>query len=308
MGTPSQTAASSVCAIVLNYNGKDVTLETLASLTEVDYAAMDIVVVDNGSDDGSWEAVAAAYPSVDQVRKEVNRGVAAGMNVGIEWALERGYEYLLILNNDIEVAPDMVARLVEELERRPDFGCAGPKCYYYWDRDRIWSAGGKLAFREAITRERGMGDIDRGQYDRTEEVPYINGCAILIPRHVMEEVGGMDEAYIVGVEDADWCARMKKKGYRCLYVADAVLWHMVSHTTGGYKPGKTFQTGRSTAIFVRRHGNLLQKLSFGLWAVAAIPIAFIRELPKGNQGAVVSKAKGYWEGWTTKLKPALRSH
>ncbi len=293
----------SVCAIVLNYNGKDVTRKTLASLVQVDYPAMKIVVVDNGSDDGSRQAVEQAYPEIQQLRKQINEGVAAGMNVGIEHALKHGFDYLLILNNDIEVTPDMVTRLVEELEHRPQFGCAGPKCYYYWDRDRIWSAGGFLRFREAITQERGMGEIDQGQFDRTEEVDYINGCAILISRQVMVEVGPMDPSYVVGVEDADWCARMKKAGYRCLYVANAQLWHMVSHTTGGYKSGKTFQTGRSTAIFVRRHGSTIQKLQFWLFAIAAIPIAFVRELPQRNHRAALAKARGYWSGWRTPLLP-----
>lgn len=302
--TAQPADAPSVCAIVLNYNGKDVTLETLASLTRTDYPAIELLVVDNGSDDGSQEAVSAAFPNVSQVRKESNEGVAAGMNVGIAWALARDFDYLLILNNDIEVQPDMVTRLVEELEKRPGFACAGPKCYYYWDRERLWSAGGKLAYREAITRERGMGEIDRGQYDTTEEVDYINGCAILIPRRAIEDVGPMDPAYIVGVEDADWCARAREKGYRCLYVADAVLWHMVSHTTGGYRAGKTFQTGRSTAIFVRRHGSRWQRLGFRLLATLAMPFAFVRELTRRNQAAVLAKIRGYRQGWSTRLPPA----
>lgn len=290
-----------MCAIVLNYNGKDVTLETLASLNQVDYPAMEIVVVDNGSDDGSEDAVREAWPQITQLKKRVNEGVAAGMNIGIAWALNRPFDYLLILNNDIEVRPDMVTRLVKELEQRPDFACAGPKCYYFWDRDRLWSAGGKLGYREAVTRERGMGEIDRGRYDTTQEVDYINGCAILIPARVMREVGPMDPSYVVGVEDADWCARAKKKGYRCLYVADAVLWHMVSHTTGGYKPGKTFHTGRSTAIFVRRHASSWQKVQFWLLTALAMPLAFCRELLRGNQAAVVSKVRGYREGWRLPL-------
>lgn len=301
-GTRSANAPS-VCAIVLNYNGKNVTLETLASLTQLDYPTLEILVVDNGSEDGSQEAIAAAYPDLAQVRKEVNEGVAAGMNVGIAWALARGFEYLLILNNDIEVAPDMVTRLVDELEARPEFACAGPKCFYYWDRERLWSAGGRLAYREAITRERGMGEIDGGRYDATEEVDYINGCAILIPRPVIEAVGPMDPAYVVGVEDADWCARAKEKGYKCLYVADAVLWHMVSHTTGGYKPRKTFQTGRSTAIFVRRHGSGWQRLRFRLLVALAMPFAYLRELARGNQAAVLAKVRGYREGWNVELPP-----
>ncbi len=291
----------SVAAIVLNYNGKDLTFQTVESLRGLSHDDLEIIVVDNGSSDGSHEAVQAAFPEVTALRVEVNRGISVGLNAGIVNAMERGFDYLLILNNDIEVHPEMVTEMLALAETDPSIGCVGPKTYYHADRNRLWSAGGIIRFRESVTRERGMLDLDRGQYQRDEEMDYINGCAMLVPRRVVEAIGLWDPVYLVGVEDADWCMRMKQAGFTCWYSHKALLWHMVSPTTGGYKPGRTFNTGRSTALFVRRFGSPLQKLGFWTALALAIPAAFVRELPKGNQAAATAKLRGVIEGWKTPL-------
>lgn len=297
-----------VAAIVLNYNGKDLTFQTVESLRGVTHDDLEIVVVDNGSSDGSHEAVQEAFPEVTALRVEVNQGISVGLNAGIVYAMEQDFDYLLILNNDIEVHPRMVSELLTVAEGDSGIGCVGPKTYYHSDRDRLWSAGGILQFRESVTRERGMLDLDEGQYERDEEVDYVNGCAMLVPRRVVETIGLWDPIYLVGVEDADWCMRMKRAGFRCWYAHKALLWHMVSPTTGGYKPGRTFNTGRSTAIFVRRYATPVQKFTFWLFLAAAIPAAFLRELPSGNQGAAVAKLRGVLDGWKEPMSapPAWR--
>ena len=290
-----------VAALVLNYNGRDLTLESLRSLDETVYPELRLYHIDNGSEDGSFEAVAEAFPHVRQVKVEVNRGVVHGMNRGMVQAIEDGADYLLLLNNDIEADPQMVAELVRVIEDDETIGCVGPKIYYHSDRERLWSAGGSLHFREAATKERGLGEIDRGQYDRTEEVGYINGCAMLVPRRVVEQIGLWDPLFHLAADDADWCMRMKQQGYRCVYVHTAVLYHMVSPTLGGYNPRRTFNNGRSLAIFVRRYATPLQKLGFWLWLPPAMVWAFLRELPKGNTAAVIAKIRGVIEGMRVEL-------
>lgn len=292
-----------IAAIVLNYNGKDVTLQALDSLVKMTWPAYDVVVADNGSTDGSGEAIAAAFPQVHQVRTEDNLGPAGGLNLGMAWAMERGYDYLLILNNDVEADPEMLTELVRVAESDPTIGTVQPKAYYYWDRRRIWSAGGKIRFHEAITSERGEGELDRGQYDRDAEIDYTCGCAMLVRREAIEAVGLMDPAYFLCVEDADFCTRIKRHGYRCYYAHRARLWHMVSVSTGGYTPGKTFHSARSTAIFVRRHANAWQWLTALTFIAASLPAAFVRELLKGNQAAVWAKVRGFADGFRTSLAP-----
>ncbi len=293
----------SVAAIVLSYNGRELTLQSLASLTRMTYPTFDLVVVDNGSTDGTAEAVARDFPEVAQVRTERNLGPAGGLNLGSRWALERRYDYLLLLNNDIEVDPAMLDELVRVAESDPAIGCVGPKIFYHGERERLWSAGGVIRFKESVTRERGMNQVDRGRFERTEEVDYINGCAILVPRRVMAEVGLWDPMFFLAVEDADWCMRARARGYRCYYAHRALLWHMVARSTGVYSPGKTFHTGRSSAIFVRRYAGPWQWLTFVLFLAAALPVAFLRELPRGNARAAVAKLRGVIEGLRVPMAP-----
>lgn len=294
-----------VAAIVLNYNGRELTLATLRSLAQVDYPDFALVHVDNGSSDGSSAAVATELPTVRQIRTEENLGISGGLNLGIRWAMREGFDYLMLCNNDIEADRSLVTEMVAVGERSPTVGCVGPKTYYFYgDRRRLWAAGGSLRFHEAVTRERGMGQIDAGQFDRDDEVGYVNGCCMLIKRAAMAATGLWDPVYHVSVEDADWCQRMKRAGFSCWYAHRARLWHMVSPTTGGYTSGRTFRTARSTAIFVRKYARWWQWASYLAWTAVALPAAFLRELPRGNQQAVVAKLRGMRAGLAEPL-PAL---
>lgn len=298
--------APRVACVVLNYNGRDITLQALESLKRMTYPAFELIHVDNGSSDGSFDAVAEAFPNVRQVRVETNDGPTHGLNRGLRAALDGDCDYVLSLNNDIEVDPSMLDHMVDLGEQDPRIACVGPKSLYYWDRERIWSAGGRIRFKESVTRERGMGEMDRGQYDRDQDVGYVNGCAILMRRSVIEEIGPWDPLFKLAVEDADWCMRAKARGYRCCYAHRAVLWHMVSHTAGAYKAGRTFFTGRANALFVRRYAGPRQWLTFLFFTCFGLPWAFLRELPKGNHGAALAKMRGVAQGLREPITPPPR--
>lgn len=293
----------SVVAIILNYNGADLTLESIASMLDSDYPELELLVVDNGSTDDSFERVASTFPEVEQVRQMPNEGVSPGINLGLCRGRELGADYLLVLNNDISVHADMVRHLVELAESDPKIGCVGPKTYYFDDPERLWSAGGKIRFKEAITSERGQGELDRGQYDRDELMGYVNGCCMLIRREALEATGLWNPLYFLGVEDADWCQRMQSHGFTSAYSHKAVLWHKVSQSLGIYNPFRTFYTGRATALFVRLHGGPIQWSSFLFWYTASVPFAFLRELRRGNQKAVMEKLRGVIDGLRVKLSP-----
>jgi len=292
-----------VAAVVVNYNGRQITLQAIESLRRMDYPNFDLVVLDNASTDGSSEAIALAYPDLRQIRVEVNRGSSSGYAAGFRWAFENGYDYVLLLNNDIEVEPGMLTELVKVAESDAKIGCAGPKCYFHGDRQRLWSAGGILRFRESITRERGYGEIDRGQYDRDVDVDYINGCAILIRRAAAQAAGMWDDLFFICVDDADFCTRVRRHGFRCVFAHRAVLYHRVAFTTGGYRPDRNFQFGRSGAIYVRRYANPWQWLTYLAFNAAALPLAWLRERRHGNQAAVAAKLRGIREGMRIEIPP-----
>ncbi|GMU65784.1 MAG: glycosyl hydrolase [Acidobacteriota bacterium] len=305
MNAAAGERAPRVLGIVLNYNGRELTLQTVGSLLGSDYPGLELLVVDNGSTDGSDAAVAERFPAVRRLRTEVNLGISGGLNLGLEVGLREGHDYLMPMNNDLEVDPGMARELVRLAEATPRAGCVGPKCYYYFgDRNRLWSAGGELRFHEAVTRERGMGELDRGQFDRDEPVGYVNGACMLIRRRALLDAGLWDPVYHVSVEDADFCERVRRAGWQCWYAHRARLWHMVSPTTGGYTAGRTMRTGRSTAIFVRRWAGPAGWLTFLVWSAVAFPAALARELPRGNAGAVLAKYRGLWTGLRERLPPS----
>ena len=292
-----------VAAIVVNYDGAEITRDAVASLRRLDYPAFDLLVLDNGSRDGSSSRLAAEFPDLAQLRLRENHGSSSGYAAALRWAFARGYDYVLLLNNDIEVEPGMLSELVRAAEADPRAGAVGPKCYFHGERRRLWSAGGRLRWREAVTRERGYGEIDHGQFDAPARVDYVNGCAILIRRAAAEAVGSWDPLFFICVDDADFCTRLARAGWHSLYAPAAVLYHRVAWTTGGFTPGRNFQLGRSSALYVRRYGGALEKARFFLFVGLALVAGYLRELPRGNQAAAVAKVKGVLAGWREPLPP-----
>jgi GT2 family glycosyltransferase len=126
---------------------------------------------------------------------------------------------------------------------------------------------------------------------------------MLVKRATVEAAGLWDPLYHLSVEDADFCMRARRAGWRCFFAHRARLWHMVSVTAGGYRPARTYQTGRSSAIFVRRYATLWQRLSVLAFLAVGMPAAFLRELPRRNTAAVVAKVRGFLAGLREPLPP-----
>jgi GT2 family glycosyltransferase len=294
-----------VAAVLVNWNGAADTLATLASLDRA--AGIDrarILVVDNGSTDGSAARLQRERPGLELIETGKNLGFAGGNLVGIRRALEDpAVGYVLLINTDVEVDPGFLAPLVDAC-RDPRVGAAGPKIFYFDPRDRLWAAGGHLRIRETVTVEHGRGEPDGPRYSRAADVSYLTTCCLLIPRDALLAVGPPDPLYFINVDDADWCRRAAAAGFRLRYVPESRLWHKVAASTAGsYTPTKTFHTGRSNALYVRRHAGLLGLAGFLAANLATLPIAWLRELPRGNARSVRSKAKGIWAGLTAPLPP-----
>src|SRR3954468_5241098 len=227
-------AALRVVTVVLNWNGRDDTLACLRSLERLDWPSHETIVVDNGSSDGSVDAIEAEHPAVTVIANGRNLGFAAGNNVGLRAAQAAGADYVMLLNNDTLVAPDLLRKLVAEAERRPDAGALCPLIYYLDRPDRIWYAGARFDARRGHNgRHTGYGETDRGQYDRVRETGRGTGAAMLVRRAAIEQVGLLDGALYLQVEDVEWSLRMRRAGWRIFFVPSGKVWHRVSVTTGG---------------------------------------------------------------------------
>jgi hypothetical protein len=299
--------------VLVNWNGAADTLATLDSLDaaceRAAAAGLDLrpLVVDNGSSDGSAARIAAARPGVELLETGENLGFAGGNLAGLRHALaDPEVAWVLLLNTDVEVDAGFLPPLVEAC-RDPRVGAAGPKIFYFDPPDRLWAAGGRLRIRETVTEELGRGEPDGPRWSEPRDVTYLTTCCLLVPRDALERVGPLDPAYFINVDDADWCRRALDAGYRLRYVPESRLWHKVAASTAGsYTPFKTFHTGRSNAVFIRRHAGPLSTAAFVAANLAALAAAFVRELPRGNARAVWAKARGVWNGLTAPLPPPPR--
>lgn len=297
-----------VAIVIPVWNGLRDTMACLTSLTAITYPSFSIIVVDNGSTDGTNETVAAwsrQHLDVLVIRHEQNLGFTKGCNVGIRHALDSGAQYVLLLNNDTETTPDFLTILVDAAESDAQIGITGPKVYRFGSEKTIDSTGVRAIPWLAQPFLLGHGEEDAGQYDRRRSVPYVTGCALLIKRTVMEQIGLLDEDYTNYFEDFDWGYRAARQGYRLMYIPEAIIWHKGSQTSGLWSSFYYYHNTRSRVLFARKHSPTL------LFLFAFLPylISYRYLLPAlhlirhGKWSHLRSLHQGMIDGFTVRLTP-----
>ena len=217
--------APRVGVVVLNWRRPREILACLASISEQDYPSYEIVVVDNGSANGSVEVIQRQFPAIGVIENGRNLGFAAGSNVGIDYLVRRGADYVLLLNDDALCDPDVLHRMVELAEAEPDIGMLGPTIFYAdVPGNIIWSAGGSID-RLGRARHLQENEISDGPLPPPQDVDYVTGCALLIRSGVIATVGLLDERFFAYWEEVEWCARVRAAGYRVVHLPAARVWH-----------------------------------------------------------------------------------
>jgi len=244
---------SLVYVIILNWNGWRDTLECLTSCQKIIYPNYRVLVVDNGSTDGSEAVIRERFPDVEMLQTGENLGFAGGCNSGIRYALDRQARYIWLLNNDTVVEPNALQALVSIMEADESIGMTGSKILYHDSPEVIWFAGGIIDWQKGDTGHTGQGETDRGQYDHVREVDYITGCSLMAGRGMIEEVGLMDEQFFLYFEETDWCLRAGKLGYKSVYVPESVIYHKESATTGSRSPLYYYYFVRNRLVFLKMH-------------------------------------------------------
>lgn len=227
-----------VSVIVLNWNGCQDTIECIGSLKKVAYSNYEIIIVDNGSTDGSEAILRERFPGILILQTGKNLGYAGGNNAGIRHALNNGAEYILLLNNDTVVDPEFVTELVKVAEADDSIGILSSKIYFYDRPDILWFAGGKFSLRTGWSIQAGYGERDTGQFDEIREIERACGCAMMVTKKVCEETGLMDDSFFCYCEETDWSLRAEKAGFKNVFVPASKVWHKVSSSTGGTKSAR----------------------------------------------------------------------
>lgn len=294
---------------IINWNGKNVLMDCLSAVRELEYPIYQIILVDNGSTDGSVAAVKESFPEVTLVEKDKNYGVILARNIGLRTALESPMDYVLLLDNDIIANSSTLRHMIDVAENDPTIGLVGAKLYYYDKPDVLFSAGGYINYTQNIHGNRGQNEKDRGQYDRLQEVHSLGFACMLIRRKVLETVGLLDPNYIgYGFGDTDFSMRVRHAGYKIMFCPMAKVWHKHESSSSNrrYTFRKKYLEARNAIRFVTKYGTTKDRAKYAFFVGLGIPYSAVREGLRGNLPGVIGKVCGLLDGLRGRDELALK--
>lgn len=250
--------------VTVLYNSSKVLDDFFESIKNQEYTNFELYIIDNKSPDDSLEKAKELSKQLniyfEIIENEGNLGIAEGNNQGIEKALERNCDYVLLLNNDIEFESNVISEILRKSEKE-NAAISVPKIYFY-GTNKIWMAGGKFLNFRGMTSHYGEGNEDIGQFNKEKYVNYAPTCFMLIKKEVFKKVGLMDIKYFVYYDDTDFVYRCNKEGYKILYMPEINIKHKVSTSTGGSTSIFTiFYFYRNRLFFILKNYKGINKLS-----------------------------------------------
>ncbi|HYW73824.1 MAG TPA: glycosyltransferase family 2 protein [Pyrinomonadaceae bacterium] len=255
-----------VYVIVLHWKNYEHTQAAIKSILAGAYQNYRLLIIDNGSHDGSVEALQQKFPEVRFILNERNLGFARGCNVGIREALgDPNCAYVLLMNNDATILAESLGAAVAAAEADHDIGIISGKILLASLPHTIWYAGGRLDFWRGQAVTRGFGEMDRGQYDLPCETGFVTGALMLIKKTVLTSIGPLPEEYFFGVEEWDYSARARQAGFKLYYVPGFFAYHAADGSHWNYDPKFVYNSYRNKLIFQQKY---LPRLVFPVWKAA----------------------------------------
>ncbi|HEV3386285.1 MAG TPA: glycosyltransferase family 2 protein [Gemmata sp.] len=299
---------SNVWIVPVNFNGLDDTRRCLQSLAKLSLPAS-VVVVDNASTVNPIPSLALEFPWVHLVRNETNGGWSGGNNTGIQYALDRGAEFIILLNNDTIVRPDLVSRLLAAAATRPDYGIIGPVIRFMDEPEVVMTDG--IGFNRSGTKgvfyHIPVAEVVADP-PVVGEVDIVNGCCMMIRAEVFRRVGLIEDRFFLIHEESDFCLRVQQTGYKCGVLAEGLVWHKGS--SAFKRSGKRWQRyydTRNLGLLLSRHLGRPSGRRGGLKSYAVyLRYAFHRychEREEGHQDSADAVLEGLVDVATRKFGP-----
>jgi GT2 family glycosyltransferase len=301
---------TNIFVTIVNFNGNKDTLSCLKSLEKIKIKdfELNVIVIDNGSKE-IFKEDPKNYKNfkLHILRSEENLGFSGGQNLGIKYALVNNADYVMVLNNDVEVDEDLIVNLLETFNEKKDCGIVSPKIYFakgheyhkdrYEEKDRgkvIWYAGGKIDWKNMLAFHKGVDEVDNKKFNELEKTDFASGCCALIKSDVFNNVGLFDEKYFLYFEDNDLCQRARSKGFESYYQPKAFLWHINAGSAGGSGSElQDYYITRNRLLFGFKYAPVRSKIAlhkegFKLivsgrkWQKIGVEDYFLRKFGKGS--------------------------
>lgn len=279
-----------VYLLILNYRGYEDTCECIQSVLAMEYENYRLLVIDNNSEDGSYERLKQKFTDIEIIQTEKNLGYAGGNNVGIEYALDQGAEYVAILNNDICVEKNFLNIIIQEMEKNKNIAISGP-AVCEWNSDIVQSAGAMINLYNAESKVLNAG---KKYFDLQSEriiCDYISGACLIVRASLMNQIEKIPEMYFLFYEETEWCLQAIRKGYEVCCIPSARIWHKESSSVSKVSNLKQYYMDRNRVIFEKRNAGMLQFVIFCIYIVLQ---TFYRKVSKKNPTAGF---KALWDGW-----------
>lgn len=287
------TGHPTIGAVILNWNLPDQTLACVRALGESTLKADSVLVVDNGSSDESLAAFKRALRADEVLGLPENIGFAGGMNAGIREMRGRGMDYVLIMNNDVCVAPDMLQKLIDEASIDPLCSIAAPVVCFTYPSEKVWHAGSRFGRFLLLPKRVGDDEIGRAASVEVDAVP---ASVWLLSSRAIDKIGVFDPRYFMYYEDWDYCWRAHAAGLRIRVIGAARAWHAVSASTRSMPAFRHHHFSRGRTGFYLSHGSLFSR--FGMFVGIGLSDARIALslLLKGQPEAAGARLRGFVAG------------
>jgi GT2 family glycosyltransferase len=288
-----------VYVIIVTWNRADAVVRCVLSQNLLTYPNVEVVVVDNHSEDDTVERLCSIFPELTVLVNERNLGYTGGNNVGIQWGLSRGADYFFILNNDAIVDPRVLDELVRVAESDRRIAVVGAKNVVMHNSKMLWAAWGDITYGPTLTRVHGRWKRDGRSYRRIRDVDHVVGNGFMWRREALESIGLLDTNFFGYHEDVDWCYRAKRAGWRVVYVGSAIVRHEGSLSSNPHFESRMpamYFIGRNAVLFTKKHAGALRLAQLTFTSLAGSIWRYVPATWKGYKTGERLFWQGFWDG------------